>query len=172
MALQCRAFALAARTVRCRPVPARPNGDAACRPVRRVACSSQDEDKEARRSGDPTILLAMGALVLAGAATVGYPLVEEPLEDFFYSLDALTGPAGLGPGGPRRAGCCGGDRAHRLGQTRDVEVFRYVSADTIEERMLLLQERKRELANAAFDRRSADENRQMRIDDVRLLMSL
>ncbi|EFJ52656.1 hypothetical protein VOLCADRAFT_115608 [Volvox carteri f. nagariensis] len=64
------------------------------------------------------------------------------------------------------------DRVHRLGQTRDVEVFRYVAADTIEERMLLLQERKRELANAAFDRRSAEQNRQMRIDDVKLLMDL
>ncbi|GLC34103.1 hypothetical protein PLESTB_000837700 [Pleodorina starrii] len=64
------------------------------------------------------------------------------------------------------------DRVHRLGQTRDVEVFRYVAADTIEERMLLLQERKRELANAAFDRRSAEENRRMRIDDVKLLMDL
>ncbi len=34
------------------------------------------------------------------------------------------------------------------------------------------QERKRELANAAFDRRSADANRQMKVDDVRLLMDL
>ncbi|KXZ51801.1 hypothetical protein GPECTOR_11g243 [Gonium pectorale] len=64
------------------------------------------------------------------------------------------------------------DRVHRMGQTRDVEVFRYVAADTIEERMLLLQERKRELAAAAFDKRSAEENRQMRIDDVKLLMDL
>ncbi|GFR51518.1 hypothetical protein Agub_g13934, partial [Astrephomene gubernaculifera] len=67
------------------------------------------------------------------------------------------------------------DRVHRLGQTRDVEVYRYVAADTIEERMLLLQERKRQLAAAAFDRRSAEgegRSAQMRIDDVKLLMDL
>ncbi|PNW72987.1 hypothetical protein CHLRE_14g614400v5 [Chlamydomonas reinhardtii] len=63
------------------------------------------------------------------------------------------------------------DRVHRLGQTRDVEVFRYVAANTIEERMLQLQERKRQLASAAFDRSAAESGR-MRIDDVRLLMGL
>ncbi len=31
------------------------------------------------------------------------------------------------------------DRVHRMGQTREVEVFRYVAADTIEERMVQLQ---------------------------------
>ena len=31
------------------------------------------------------------------------------------------------------------DRVHRLGQTRDVEAFRYIATDSIEERMLELQ---------------------------------
>eukprot|EP00798_Chlamydomonas_sp_ICE-L_P010643 gene10643-12322_t len=65
------------------------------------------------------------------------------------------------------------DRVHRLGQTRDVEVFRYIAEDTIEERMLELQARKLELCQLAFDRRpTAEAARQMRIDDVRLLLSL
>jgi SNF2 family DNA or RNA helicase len=43
-----------------------------------------------------------------------------------------------------------GDRAHRIGQTRPVEIHRLVSADTVEERVLDLQSRKRALADAAL----------------------
>jgi len=42
------------------------------------------------------------------------------------------------------------DRAHRIGQTRPVEVHRLVAADTVEERVLDLQQRKRSLAAAAL----------------------
>ena len=38
------------------------------------------------------------------------------------------------------------DRAHRIGQTRSVTVYRLVSAGTIEEKVVALQERKRELS--------------------------
>jgi superfamily II DNA or RNA helicase len=41
------------------------------------------------------------------------------------------------------------DRAHRIGQDRPVLVHRLVAADSVEERMLELQERKRALAEAA-----------------------
>lgn len=40
------------------------------------------------------------------------------------------------------------DRAHRIGQTRPVFVYRLVARNTIEERILALQERKSELADA------------------------
>jgi superfamily II DNA or RNA helicase len=43
------------------------------------------------------------------------------------------------------------DRAHRLGQTRPVLVYRVVAQDTVEERILALQERKRILADAALE---------------------
>jgi superfamily II DNA or RNA helicase len=43
------------------------------------------------------------------------------------------------------------DRAHRIGQDRPVLVHRLVSEDTVEERILALQERKRDLARAALD---------------------
>jgi SNF2 family DNA or RNA helicase len=43
------------------------------------------------------------------------------------------------------------DRAHRLGQTRPVLVYRVVAQDTVEERILALQERKRLLADAALE---------------------
>jgi len=42
------------------------------------------------------------------------------------------------------------DRAHRIGQDRPVMVYRLVAVDTVEERILALQERKREIAEAAL----------------------
>ena len=42
------------------------------------------------------------------------------------------------------------DRAHRIGQTRPVLVHRLVAKDTVEERILVLQEKKRALADAAL----------------------
>jgi SNF2 family DNA or RNA helicase len=42
------------------------------------------------------------------------------------------------------------DRAHRIGQDKPVMVYRMVSRDTVEERILELQERKRGLADAAL----------------------
>ena len=42
------------------------------------------------------------------------------------------------------------DRAHRIGQTRPVLVHRLVAKDTVEEKILLLQQRKRTLADAAL----------------------
>jgi SWI/SNF-related matrix-associated actin-dependent regulator of chromatin subfamily A3 len=64
------------------------------------------------------------------------------------------------------------DRVHRLGQTRDVEVVRLVVSDSIEERILELQDRKRQLATFAFEKRSAAQQRLTRIQDVQLLMHL
>ncbi|MBW2666983.1 MAG: DEAD/DEAH box helicase, partial [Deltaproteobacteria bacterium] len=42
------------------------------------------------------------------------------------------------------------DRTHRIGQTRPVSIYRLVTADTVEERVLALQQKKREIANAAL----------------------
>ncbi|HUS28975.1 MAG TPA: DEAD/DEAH box helicase [Kofleriaceae bacterium] len=42
------------------------------------------------------------------------------------------------------------DRTHRIGQDKPVMVYRMVARDTVEERILELQERKRRLANAAL----------------------
>jgi SNF2 family DNA or RNA helicase len=42
------------------------------------------------------------------------------------------------------------DRSHRIGQDRPVMVYRLVASDTVEERILVLQEKKRELAEAAL----------------------
>jgi SNF2 family DNA or RNA helicase len=42
------------------------------------------------------------------------------------------------------------DRAHRFGQERPVMVYRLVAKDTVEERILALQERKRRIADVAL----------------------
>ncbi len=47
------------------------------------------------------------------------------------------------------------DRAHRIGQTRQVTVIKLIAADTIEEKIVRLQETKRELAEAIISGESA-----------------
>jgi SNF2 family DNA or RNA helicase len=42
------------------------------------------------------------------------------------------------------------DRAHRIGQDRPVMVYRLVAKDTVEERVLELQRRKRQIADSAL----------------------
>jgi len=48
------------------------------------------------------------------------------------------------------------DRAHRIGQKRRVFVYKLVSEKTVEEKVLLLQEKKRELFNALLGETGAD----------------
>jgi SNF2 family DNA or RNA helicase len=43
------------------------------------------------------------------------------------------------------------DRAHRIGQDKPVFVYRLVAADTIEEKMDVLKDKKRALAASLFD---------------------
>ena len=47
------------------------------------------------------------------------------------------------------------DRVHRLNQTIDVKIYRMVIAGTVEERIVALQDRKRELANMTIEGKSA-----------------
>jgi SNF2 family DNA or RNA helicase len=42
------------------------------------------------------------------------------------------------------------DRAHRIGQNRPVIVYRLVAEDTVEERIIALQQKKRALSEAAL----------------------
>ncbi|MEO7190355.1 MAG: DEAD/DEAH box helicase [Vicinamibacterales bacterium] len=62
------------------------------------------------------------------------------------------------------------DRAHRIGQTREVFAYRLIAKDTIEEKVLQLQQSKRELADAVL---SADAVGLRRIgrEDLELLLS-
>ncbi|KIM92388.1 hypothetical protein PILCRDRAFT_810445 [Piloderma croceum F 1598] len=60
------------------------------------------------------------------------------------------------------------DRAHRFGQTRDVNIFKLTIEKTVEDRILLLQDKKRELTKAAL---SGDKmkNNKLGINDLMAL---
>ena len=61
------------------------------------------------------------------------------------------------------------DRAHRIGQERPVTVYRLIARDTIEERILALQESKHGLADAVLSGRGAAVSLVSRDDILRLL---
>jgi SNF2 family DNA or RNA helicase len=62
------------------------------------------------------------------------------------------------------------DRAHRFGQERPVFAYRLISRDTVEEKILRLQEKKRDLADAIL---AADAGliRTLTSEDLRWLLS-
>ena len=62
------------------------------------------------------------------------------------------------------------DRAHRIGQTRRVFAYRLIARDTVEEKILALQDRKRDLAESIV---RADDNMisTLTAEDVELLLS-
>ncbi|KAG8736436.1 hypothetical protein FRC10_009318 [Ceratobasidium sp. 414] len=57
------------------------------------------------------------------------------------------------------------DRAHRLGQTKDVNIYKLTIAETVEDRILKLQDTKRDLAKAALSGDKLSNNR-LRLDDI------
>ena len=63
------------------------------------------------------------------------------------------------------------DRTHRIGQTRPVTVYRLVSAGTIEEKVVALQNRKRELFTAVMDEGEMFGSA-IGVDDIRELLGV
>ncbi|KAL3434879.1 DNA repair protein rad5 [Aspergillus tetrazonus] len=63
------------------------------------------------------------------------------------------------------------DRVHRMGQLRDVNVVRFIVKDSIEERMLRVQERKMGIAGSLglMGEGNEDKRRKERIEELRLL---
>ncbi len=62
------------------------------------------------------------------------------------------------------------DRAHRIGQTRQVFAYRLIARDTVEEKILQLQQSKRNIADAIL---SEDNSliRDLAPEDIELLLS-
>lgn len=61
------------------------------------------------------------------------------------------------------------DRIHRHGQCRDVVVKRYVMKDSVEERLVGMQQRKQMIADGALDEASDEDKKQARITELKLL---
>ncbi|XP_075241489.1 helicase-like transcription factor isoform X2 [Convolutriloba macropyga] len=65
------------------------------------------------------------------------------------------------------------DRCHRLGQQNDVTIHKLVCADTIEDQILAIQEKKRKLVQDAFSfTDAAKESREKRIGDIKTLFGI
>jgi superfamily II DNA or RNA helicase len=62
------------------------------------------------------------------------------------------------------------DRAHRIGQTKSVFVYKLIAEDTVEQRMLQLQAEKRELAGRLYTRKSASPTA-LRAEDLEMLFA-
>ena len=64
------------------------------------------------------------------------------------------------------------DRIHRLSQTRKVTVLRFVMKDSIEERIIKVQERKSLQAKGALQKLKGDEKRKALLGDLRGLLDI
>ena len=64
------------------------------------------------------------------------------------------------------------DRTHRLGQTRSVQVYRIIVEGTVEDRIMTLQDRKRELVEAALDEGKAASLASLGSRDLGYLMGI
>ncbi|WP_223691993.1 DEAD/DEAH box helicase [Leifsonia poae] len=62
------------------------------------------------------------------------------------------------------------DRTHRIGQTANVMVYRMIATDTIEEKVLALQDRKARLFDALMDDENAALGAALTADDIRGLL--
>lgn len=94
----------------------------------------RDEVIERFRSGEVPVFL-----ISLKAGGTGLTLTEA---DYVYMMDPWWNPA---------AEAQAVDRAHRIGQTKKVNVYRLVGADTIENKVVALQERKRELVSTVVE---------------------
>ena len=97
-------------------------------------------------------------LISLKAGGFGLTLTEA---DYVFVLDPWWNPA---------AEAQAIDRTHRIGQTRSVNVYRMVSRDTIEEKVVALQERKRDLFARVVDEGAAMSSA-LSADDLRELLS-
>lgn len=61
------------------------------------------------------------------------------------------------------------DRAHRIGQDKPVFVYKLITENTVEEKMIAMQERKRALADSIYNEGSKEEALQLTADDLTAL---
>ena len=61
------------------------------------------------------------------------------------------------------------DRAHRIGQDKQVSVYKFITSGTVEERVLGLQSKKRKLLEQVFEESEAA-NLKLSVDELRSLI--
>ena len=117
--------------------------------------STRDRESviESFRSGEKPVFL-----ISLKAGGTGLTLTEA---DYVYVMDPWWNPA---------AEAQAVDRAHRIGQTKKVNVYRLAAAHTIEQKVLDLQARKRALVSAVVDGGGAGEGR-LTAEDLRGLLT-
>ena len=115
---------------------------------------NRPERIQAFREGDAPVFL-----ISLKAGGFGLNLTEA---DYVFILDPWWNPA---------AESQAIDRTHRIGQDKPVNVYRLVSADTIEEKVVALQERKRNLFDAVVGK-AADVAAPLSADDIRGLLEV
>ena len=113
---------------------------------------NRPERIQAFREGEAPVFL-----ISLKAGGFGLNLTEA---DYVFILDPWWNPA---------AESQAIDRTHRIGQDKPVNVYRLVSADTIEEKVVALQERKRDLFDAVVGQNS-DVAAPLSADDIRGLL--
>jgi superfamily II DNA or RNA helicase len=108
-----------------------------------------------RFQGDPNCPVFLISLKAGG---VGLNLTAA---DYVFLLDPWWNPA---------VEAQAVDRAHRIGQTKQVFAYRLIAKDTVEEKVLLLQEHKKDLADAIIQ---ADEGmvKSLQREDLEILLS-
>jgi hypothetical protein len=111
------------------------------------------------------VLAADAGQYLAEASAIPAPRldVDELLfaADYVFILDPWWNPA---------VEAQAVDRAHRIGQVRQVFAYRLIARDTVEEKVLQLQETKRHLADAILGAGNSL-IRELRVEDIELLLS-
>ncbi|XP_052404180.1 helicase-like transcription factor [Carassius gibelio] len=64
------------------------------------------------------------------------------------------------------------DRCHRLGQSRDVVITKFIVKDSVEENMVKIQKKKQELVDKAFGVKKSQDPKQTRMEEIRALMEI
>nr|XP_015216673.1 PREDICTED: helicase-like transcription factor isoform X1 [Lepisosteus oculatus] len=64
------------------------------------------------------------------------------------------------------------DRCHRIGQKRDVVITKFIVKNSVEENMIKIQKKKRDLVAKAFGLKNLNERKQARIEEIKTLMEI
>lgn len=131
------------------------NGIKLCRLDGKMSRKSRNASLEAFRS-DPTVRVI---LVSVGAGGLGLNLTTGSR---VFMMEPQFNPA---------AEQQAVDRVHRLGQKRDVSIYRFIMRDSFEEKILELQTKKQDLANTTMNRQKLDkgEAAKKKLDELRSL---